>query len=545
VVAVLFGFACKKPPRVFITSNFFFFFSLFIFFSLPPPLSLPLLPFSSRPFSVSLFLSIFSFCLSASYTMSGQLRLLDLVKPFLPILPEVELPLKKVPFDEKVTWTFVTALAFFVMSELPLYGILSSDSSDPLYWLRTILASSRGTLMELGTTPIITAGLIFQLLGGSRALTVNFDLKSDRELFQSAQKLLAILLTTAQAIAVVFSGLYGAPSELGAGSVILLILQLVGAGVFVILMDEILDKGYGFGAGISFFTTINVCQQVFWRAFSFSSNDFGRGTEYTGAVVAFFHYLYTRKSWKQAIVEAFFRNHLPNLLQVYSTVFIFALAVYLLSFRVDIPVKSTKARGAVSSYPIRLFYTGSMPIYLLTSFTANVSLLSQTLFKQFPTNLLVRLFGTWESRPGLSQSFAVSGLAYYIQPPFNLVEALWDPIKTIVYLTVIVFACSAFAKTWAEISGSSPRDVAKLFKQQDIVILGHRDVSVVKELRRIIPVAASVGGAVIGLIVVFSDILGSLGSGTAILVAVTTIQSYYEILAQEGGAGAMSQVLRT
>ncbi len=52
------------------------------------------------------------------------------------------------------------------MSQMPLYGIVSSDTSDPLYWLRMMLASNRGTLMELGTTPIITSGMVFQLLAG-------------------------------------------------------------------------------------------------------------------------------------------------------------------------------------------------------------------------------------------------------------------------------------------------------------------------------------------------------------------------------------------
>lgn len=69
-----------------------------------------------------------------------------------------------------------------------LYGIVSSDTADPLYWMRAILASNRGTLLELGVTPIVTTGLIFQLFGGAHILDVNFDLKSDRELFQSAQK---------------------------------------------------------------------------------------------------------------------------------------------------------------------------------------------------------------------------------------------------------------------------------------------------------------------------------------------------------------------
>jgi hypothetical protein len=53
------------------------------------------------------------------------------------------------------------------MSQMPLYGIVSSDSSDPLYWLRMMMASNRGTLMELGITPIITSGMVFQLLAGT------------------------------------------------------------------------------------------------------------------------------------------------------------------------------------------------------------------------------------------------------------------------------------------------------------------------------------------------------------------------------------------
>ena len=56
------------------------------------------------------------------------------------------------------------------MGQMPLYGIVSSDTSDPLYWLRMMLASNRGTLMELGITPIITSGMVFQVLVASRVL---------------------------------------------------------------------------------------------------------------------------------------------------------------------------------------------------------------------------------------------------------------------------------------------------------------------------------------------------------------------------------------
>ena len=104
------------------------------------------------------------------------------------ILPEVTPPDRKIPFNHKALWTATTLLIFLVMSQVPLYGIMSSDSSDPLYWMRVILASNRGTLMELGITPVLTSGMIMQLLAGAQLVEVDFSLKEDRVLFSAAQK---------------------------------------------------------------------------------------------------------------------------------------------------------------------------------------------------------------------------------------------------------------------------------------------------------------------------------------------------------------------
>jgi len=53
---------------------------------------------------------------------------------------------------------------YLVCCQIPLYGISNSKSSDPFYWMRVILASNKGTLMELGISPIVTSGLVMQLL---------------------------------------------------------------------------------------------------------------------------------------------------------------------------------------------------------------------------------------------------------------------------------------------------------------------------------------------------------------------------------------------
>lgn len=67
------------------------------------------------------------------------------------------------------------------------------------------------------------------------------------------------------------------------------------------------------------------------------------------------------------------------------------------------------------------------------------------------------------------QLAAVSGIAYYMSPPHTLKAALLDPIHTVIYVGFIVTACAIFSKTWIEVSGSGPRDIAKQLKDQQMV----------------------------------------------------------------------------
>jgi preprotein translocase subunit SecY len=46
-----------------------------------------------------------------------------------------------------------------------------------------------------------------------------------------------------------------------------------------------------------------------------------------------------------------------------------------------------------------------------------------------------------------------------------------------------------------------------------------------KELKRVVPTAAALGGAILGLLSVAADLMGAIGSGTGILMAVTIIYS--------------------
>ncbi|KAJ6832285.1 protein transport protein Sec61 subunit alpha-like [Iris pallida] len=66
--------------------------------------------------------------------------------------------------------------------------------------MRVILASNRGTVMELGITPIVTSGLVMQLLAGSKIIEVDNNVREDRALLNGAQKLLGILIAIGEAV---------------------------------------------------------------------------------------------------------------------------------------------------------------------------------------------------------------------------------------------------------------------------------------------------------------------------------------------------------
>jgi protein transport protein SEC61 subunit alpha len=205
-----------------------------------------------------------------------------------------------------------------------------------------------------------------------------------------------LIISLGQATVYVLTGMYGQPSELGAGVCLLLVVQLVVAALIVILLDELLQKGYGLGSGISLFIATNICESIIWKAFSPTTINTGRGPEFEGAIIALFHLLLTWNDKSRALKEAFYRERLPNVMNLVSTVAVFAVVIYLQGFRIEIPVKSNRYRGQRGSYPVKLFYTSNMPIMLESALTSNLFIISQMLFTRFPSNLLVKLLGVWE-----------------------------------------------------------------------------------------------------------------------------------------------------
>ena len=50
------------------------------------------------------------------------------------------------------------------MGQVPLFGVNVDPAADPLAFARVIFAAQQRTLLELGIGPIVTAGLLMQLI---------------------------------------------------------------------------------------------------------------------------------------------------------------------------------------------------------------------------------------------------------------------------------------------------------------------------------------------------------------------------------------------
>ncbi|XP_030632924.1 protein transport protein Sec61 subunit alpha-like 1 [Chanos chanos] len=461
-------------------------------------------------------------------------KFLEVIKPFCAVLPEVQKPARKVHFRERLLWTAIALVVFLVCSQIPLFGIGSSKSGDPFEKMRVLLASNRETLMELGISPIVTSGLIMQFLTGAKIIEVG-DSTKDRSLFNGAQKLFGMIMTTVQAVLYVLIGMYGEPSELGAGICLLIILQLVVAGLIVLLWDEVLQKGYGLGSGISLFIATNICETIVWNALSPLKYNTIRGPEFEGSIIATFHLLTTRTDKIRALREAVYRRNLPNLSNLMATVLIFAVVIYFQGFKVDLPIKSGRHREQARPYPIKLFYTSNMPIIFQSALVSNLYAISQMLSTRFSDNILVSLLGTWsDTSSGEPVSpHPVGGLCYYLSPLDSFHSILEEPVHAFIYIVFTLLSCGFFSRMWIKFSGENAEEVAKKLKDQNMMRPGHRHNSLEKTLNKYILQVAVLGGICIGALSIMADLFGAIGSGTGVLLAVTTIYQYYEIFVEE------------
>jgi protein transport protein SEC61 subunit alpha len=419
------------------------------------------------------------------------------------------------------------------MGQVPLFGThVNPGGADPLAFARVIFAAQQRTLLELGIGPIVTAGLLMQLLKGSDILKLNFKDPDDRSLFTSATKIVTIIVIIAE------GSLYGisvyGPQTPTHYHLAILVAQLIGSSVIVMYLDELVQKGWGLGSGISIFIAAGVAQQILWAIFN--PIPIPNYQEFSGLIP------FLRTSGASGhIGEALLRSvppepvaNLPSLFGFGITGGILALLVYTQGIHIDIPIVSTRYRGFTATYPIKLLYTSNIPVILSSALLANAMFVGHMLWANYnpgndnPVFNYIAQYSPQSNNP-------TGGIFYYITAPGSFDRTMADPVHAIVYVLFLTAIVTVFGRLWVELGGLSAKAAAKNLLDADVQVPGFRrsESSVESLLNRYIPSVTIIGGIIIGLLASVSNVFNVFGSGIGMLLMVDILVNYYNLLVRE------------
>lgn len=444
-------------------------------------------------------------------------------------MPEVDAPRKRIELRVKLIWTAIVVVIYLIMSEIPLYGV-GRAPTDPFFYSRVIFASSRGTLMELGIGPIVTAGLVLQLLSGAEIIRFDFTNPEDRALFTAATKFLTIIITFAQSAAYLLAGVFG--TGLTITTISAIFIQLVIATLIVMMLDELVQKGWGIGSGISLFIAVGVAQNIFWDTFSpMPVREEGYDSFY-GIIPHLTNLLANGRS----MAESVFRSNpqFPSLTGLAATIAVAIVIIYVEGIRVELPISYARHRGFRGRYPVKLLYVSNIPVILASALIQNLYMITQMTWSRFnPQNShwffnLIATYNATNMQP-------TGGLAYYVTSPIGLAQAASEPIRALAFIGILTLLSVVFANIWVQIGGLSADKVSQQLIDAGMQVPGfrRRTYSISTVLGKYIPVMTIVGGLFVGLIAGSTQIIGVFGSGIGILLTIDILMQYYQLLMRE------------
>ena len=282
------------------------------------------------------------------------------IRDILMNLPEVEKPLeKRLDFKTKLKWTLIILACFFVLANIPLYG-LAENALARFEYLSIILGTEFGSITSLGIGPIVMASIILQLLVGSKILNIDLKDSEGKKYFQGLQKIMAIFFCLFEGVIyVAMGGLSAQP-----GMAFIMILQLFVGGVLIIFMDEVISK-WGFGSGVSLFIVAGVGWHLFAGAFGFIGAEGQLAA--VGKVWVLFNSITIGDTVSATAAAA----------AIIATIIIFLMVVYTQSIKVEVPLSFGRIRGFSLKWPLNFFYTSNIPVILTAALLANVQLFAK------------------------------------------------------------------------------------------------------------------------------------------------------------------------
>ena len=434
---------------------------------------------------------------------------LEVLEPIFKFIPEVKSPVHREDFNEKLKWTALILVLYYILTQIPLYG-LAPGAIDSFAQLRAVMAGSFGSILTLGIGPIVTASIVLQLLVGSNLLDLDLSSHKDKSHFQATQKVLSIVFTVFEASVLVLTGNL---VPIDGSYTLLLIIQLVIGALVIIYLDEVVSK-WGFGSGIGLFIAAGVCQAIMVGTFSILQGSDGL---LAGIIPKFI---------QQATMGM---PDFYNLIPLIATIIVFLVVLYGESMRVEIPISHGsvrghgRIRGSVGKYPLKFVYSSNMPVILTSALLVNV-----TLFANVFQKIGIPILGH------LKNGKAVDGIAWLLSTP-NLTMFITEPIHVLVYALFFIGCCMLFSYLWVEISGLNAKKISDQLHSSGIQIPGFRSSKrqLYKILKKYIPALTIISGIYVGLIAFLADLTGALGGGTGVLLTVGIIHKLYEEMAEE------------
>ena len=434
---------------------------------------------------------------------------LEVLEPIFKFIPEVKSPVHREDFNEKLKWTALVLVLYFILTLIPLYGV-APGAIDNFAQVRAVMAGSFGSILTLGIGPIVTASIVLQLLVGSNLLDLDLSSHKDKSQFQATQKLLSIVFTIFEASVLVFTGNI---SPMDSSYTLILIFQLVIGALVIIYLDEVVSK-WGFGSGIGLFIAAGVCQTIIVGTFSILNGTDGL---FAGIIPKFI---------QQATTGVY---DFIILIPLIATIVVFLVVLYGESMRVEIPISHGsvrghgRIRGSVGKYPLKFVYSSNMPVILTSALLVNV-----TLFANLFQKIGFPIFGH------IDAGKPVDGIAWLLSTP-KWYMFVTEPIHVIIYAIFFIGFCMLFSYLWVEISGLNAKKISEQLYNSGIQIPGFRSSKrqLYKILKKYIPALTIISGIYVGLIAFLADLTGALGGGTGVLLTVGIIHKLYEEMAEE------------
>lgn len=463
-------------------------------------------------------------------------------------LPSVEKPTYKQSFNKRLKWTLFALLMYLILSYITVFGV-APGAYDRYRFFELVLGSRFGSIMTLGIGPIVTAGIVLQLLVGSKIIGWDLTKPESRKKFQTANKFLAIVMSIIEAVAFVMLGALPVANDFIIQ--VAVVLQLAAGGLVVILLDELISK-WGFGSGISLFIAVGVAGQIIVVALSPLTLTCASGTTIFQTNIA--SCIPSATNPPRGLIWNFFiglingdyNKTILNLTPLLTTALVFLVVVYIQEIRIDIPLGFTAMRGFGRTWSLKLLYTSNIPVILTSALIANLQLLGRAGITDMGNGTFCGFFGCYDSTGSV-----IGGLVYYLSSPGRGVAGtgsaslLGDIVSGVVvsseivraftYLLFMSITAMIFSIFWVSTSGMDAESVANQIESSGMHIPGYRSdkKSMEQVLNKYIPALALLGGLVIGLIAAFADFVGALGTGTGMLLTTMIIYNYYEELSNQ------------